>query len=129
MTTPSQIAVEPQACCNHSRVVSKRNHHEGGTVSEYWECADNCGCKFVPTHYLQSAIDKVAAPCSDAVEMLRKFEQRIDINFPGYVNAGTRGWLKIEIHNIIIKLGREPYAIHDQPNDPSSATRPAKGSL
>lgn len=48
-----------------------------------------------------------------AVEMLRQFEKGVDANFTGEHNSGVRGWLKIQIHNIIRELGCEPYAKHE----------------
>jgi len=50
---------------------------------------------------------------SKAVELLRELEEDIDAKFGGYENMGIRGYFKISIHNIIIALGREPYANHE----------------
>ena len=58
--------------------------------------------------------DCPATAVAEAVEMLRDFERGVEANFTGPENSSRRGWLKIHIHNIIIKLGRKPYAIHEQ---------------
>ena len=50
---------------------------------------------------------------SKAVELLRELEEDVDAKFGGDENMGVRGYLKISIHNIIIALGREPYANHE----------------
>lgn len=40
------------ACCAHTKVVSKITDNPNGTHSQYWECADNCGTKFLPKSYM-----------------------------------------------------------------------------
>lgn len=65
--------------------------------------------------HIQELKDKKSVICADTVSMLRKFEQAVDANFTGQENMGNRGWLKIQIQNVILALGHEPYENHEKP--------------
>jgi hypothetical protein len=39
---------DSQACCAHCKVILKHTDHPDGTRSDYWECADGCGQRFLP---------------------------------------------------------------------------------
>ena len=41
------VADSQQACCAHTKVILKFHEYDDGTRSDYWECADGCGTKFV----------------------------------------------------------------------------------
>lgn len=47
---------ESQACCAHSRVVSKHEDFPDGHRSEYWECDYGCGMRFYPAQTDQAGI-------------------------------------------------------------------------
>lgn len=80
-----------------------------GQCSTSW-----CDCDYQRRKRNSSLGESAGSAVSEAVDMLRAFEEGVDANFTGPENAGHRGWLKIHIHNIIIKLGRKPYVIHEQ---------------
>lgn len=60
---------DSQACCAHSRVVSKHTDNANGTRSDYWECDYGCGQKFHPAPREQELKQASPTPISDAASM------------------------------------------------------------
>lgn len=79
---------------------------------KYCPDPDHCTYSDCPTAFCDR-LGRPGADIPEAVDMLRDFEKGVEANFTGPENSGRRGWLKIQIHNIIIKLGRKPYANHE----------------
>lgn len=59
---------DEQAQCAHCKVVLKHIDHSNGTRSDYWECSDGCGTKFITTQQL--AAEKAAREQAE-----RKYER------------------------------------------------------
>ena len=83
---------DTQTCCAHCHVIIGHHDHPDGTRTDYWECADGCGQRFVTDHVVRSMkeshVMQLAAISTASVQNTREtIKDRITPDNPYYTTA------------------------------------------